>query len=98
MTTPHGIICHCDDVGGITGFMAGAVRNIVTLCHEKGWKFYLADVISSYDIDVSDRLEKNIDNILKVDDLKLDEKTVRDYVVNLIKRYKENDDNETDNN
>ena len=22
MTTPHGIICKCDDQGGITGFMA----------------------------------------------------------------------------
>jgi hypothetical protein len=36
MTTPHGIICKCDDQGGITGFMASAARNIVAQCYKDG--------------------------------------------------------------
>jgi len=93
MTTTHGIVCHCDDQGGITGFMAGAARNIVTMCHEKGWKFYLADVISIYDVDKPETLENYIQNILGVDSLSLDEKNVRNYVTALIKRYKDKSDN-----
>jgi hypothetical protein len=96
MTTPHGIICKCDDQGGITGFMAGAARNIVALCHEKGWKFWLADVISSYDIDDSDKIEKYITNLMTSDSLKLDEVVVRDYVNELIERYKEKESIKTE--
>lgn len=90
MTTPHGIICECDDQGGITGFMAGAARNIVAICHELGWKFYLADVISSYDVDDDQRINEKIENILNCKDLTLNEQEVRDYVKDLIKRYKDN--------
>jgi len=46
MTTPHGIVCHCDYDEGITGFMAGAVRQMVCICYKDGWKFWLADSIS----------------------------------------------------
>jgi len=89
MTTSHGIICHCDDQGGITGFMAGAARNIVAVCHEKGWKFWLADVISIYDVDDSEKIDKYVESLIKNKNLKLEETEIRDYVDGLIKRYKE---------
>ena len=92
MTTPHGIICKCDDQGGITGYMAGAARNIVALCHKLGWKFYLADVISIYDVDDSIRIDEKIKNIMDCDKLNLNEDEVRDYVDRLIERYKKTDD------
>ena len=88
LTTPHGIICHCDDQGGITGFMAGAARNIVANCHEKGWKFWLADVISVYDVDQPDTIDRHMTTIMTNDSLKLDEKVVREYVDGLISRFK----------
>jgi hypothetical protein len=69
--------------------MAGAARNIVCICHELGWKFYLADVISSYDVNDDERVEKHIKNILNCKDLTLEEQEVRDYVKELIKRYKD---------
>jgi hypothetical protein len=91
MNTTHGIICHCDDQGGITGFMASAARNIVAVAYKDGWKFYLADTLSKYDIEHSDRINDRIDNILKSDAYNnLEEKEVREYVNDLIKRYKEN--------
>ena len=31
MSTTHGIMCHVDDEG-ITGFMAGCARNIISMC------------------------------------------------------------------
>lgn len=40
--TPHGLICKADsdiDAGGITGFMAGAVAQMVAQCHERGNEF-----------------------------------------------------------
>jgi flavodoxin len=67
MTTPHGIICKCDDQGGITGFMAGAARNIVANCHILGWKFYIADVLSPYDIDRNEAIEKAIKSVVDAD-------------------------------
>jgi len=88
LTTPHGIICHCDDQGEITGFMAGAARNIVTACHEKGWKFWLADVISVYDVDDSERKDSYIETLLKYNIPDLDENTIREYTNNLISRFK----------
>lgn len=89
MTTTHGIICHCDDQGGITGYMAGAARNIVAFCHEKGWKFWLADVISIYDVDYPEKIDEYIASLMKKDELKLNEEDVRGYADGLIKRYNE---------
>jgi hypothetical protein len=40
--TAHGLICKADDdirAGGITGFMAGCVAQIVSDCHERGQEF-----------------------------------------------------------
>ena len=40
--TAHGIICKADDesnAGGITGFMAGCVAQMVYECHERGDEF-----------------------------------------------------------
>jgi hypothetical protein len=88
MTTTHGIICKCDDQGGITGFMAGAARNIVAQCYKDGWKFWLADVISSYDVDDAETLERNIENISK-NGLTSKEDATK-YVEALVNRYKEN--------
>ena len=39
ITDIHQLICDADDVGGITGFMAGAVASIVSHCHERGEEF-----------------------------------------------------------
>jgi hypothetical protein len=86
LSTPHGIISHCDDQGGITGFMAGAARNIVAACHEKGWKFYLADVINSYNLEESK--ENYIHNILKLEGVNVKEEEIRQYITDLIERYK----------
>lgn len=39
---PHTLICQADDdisAGGITGYMAGAVANIVSYAHERGEEF-----------------------------------------------------------
>lgn len=40
--TPHGLICQADEnikAGGITGFMADCVENIIIGCHERGDEF-----------------------------------------------------------
>lgn len=76
MTTPHGIICHCDDQGGITGFMEGMVRNIVALCHALGWKFYIADCISMYDIEHQERIDKVISNACNTEGLNVTKEEV----------------------
>lgn len=86
MTTPHGIICKCDDQGGITGFMAGAARNIVANCHILGWKFYLADVLSPYDIERDEDIEKAIKNVVDAKLTNYDE--AKAYTTELIERYK----------
>jgi len=42
MHTAHGLICKADDdinAGGITGFMAGYVAQMVTKCYERGEEF-----------------------------------------------------------
>ena len=39
---PHELICRADDesdAGGITGFMAGCVANMVSGCHSRGEEF-----------------------------------------------------------
>jgi len=89
LTTPHGIICECDDQGGITGFMASAARNIVTHCHELGWKFYIADVINSYNIDDDEQIDKIINNVIATDNINVSEKEVREYVAGLKLRNSE---------
>ena len=86
MTTPHGIICKCDDQGGITGFMAGAARNIVANCHILGWKFYLADVLNQYNIDNKSDIDKYIKNV--VDAKLVDFNEAKSYTDDLIQRYK----------
>lgn len=86
MTTPHGIICKCDDQGGITGFMAGAVRNIVTQCHILGWKFYLADVLNKYNIDKKHQISKYISNLVNLE--LVTETEANEYVDKLIERFK----------
>lgn len=86
MTTPHGIICACDDQGGITGFMASAARNIVAHCYKDGWKFWLADVISKYDVDDTETLERYVSNISKTE--LVSGKEAKEYVDSLIERYK----------
>lgn len=86
MTTPHGIICKCDDQGGITGFMASAARNIVAQCHKLGWKFYLADVLNQYNIEREEDVEKSIKNVV---DAKLcNYEEAKSYADDLIQRYK----------
>ena len=86
MTTPHGIICKCDDQGGITGFMAGAARNIIAQCHMLGWKFCLADVLNQYNIERDEDVEKSIKNV--VDAKLVDYKEAKSYTNDLIQRYK----------
>ena len=86
MTTPHGIICKCDDQGGITGFMAGAARNIIAYCHVLGWKFYLADVLSLYNIERDENIEKAIKNVVDAKLVTYDE--AKAYTTDLIERYK----------
>ena len=86
MTTPHGIICKCDDQGGITGFMAGDARNIVANCHILGWKFYLADVLNQYNIDNKSDIDKYIKNV--VDAKLVDFNEAKSYIDDLIQRYK----------
>ena len=86
MTTPHGIICICDDQGGITGFMAGAARNIIANCHVLGWKFYLADVLNQYNIERDEDIEKAIKNVV---DAKLTSyNEAKAYTTDLIARFK----------
>lgn len=86
MTTPHGIICQCDDQGGITRFMAGAARNIVAQCHKLGWKFYLADLLNEYNIDNKSDIDKYIKNV--VDAKLVDSNEAKSYIDDLIQRYK----------
>lgn len=88
MSTPHGIICHCDDQGGITGFQASAATNIVLWCHELGWKFWLADMISIYEVDKPERLKKVVDNLMKAEELDIDRDEAEAYVQGLVDRYK----------
>lgn len=88
VTTPHGIICKCDDQGGITGFMAGAVRNTVAQCHKLGWKFYLADVLNHYSIEEDENVESAIENIVDAKLISYEE--AKEYCNDLIHRYIKN--------
>ena len=45
--TAHGLICKADDLinaGGITGFMAGCVAQMVVKCHSRGEEFRKTNV------------------------------------------------------
>lgn len=95
MTTPHGIICHCDYDEGITGFMADAVRSMVARSYRDGWKFHLASVISPYDGDeeVMGAVEKvceAVDNGL----IDADKDAVKQYAFDLLARYKGKEKND----
>lgn len=90
LTTPHGIICKCDDQGGITGYMASAAINIVTYCHELGWKFYLADVINKYNIDDNEQIDKFVDNVVNLEYIDVSEKAAREYIEELRERSRKN--------
>lgn len=87
MTTAHGIMCECDDQG-ITGFQAGCVTNMVVLCHEKGWKFYLSFHISSYDVDEEENLQKMIDNLANAD-LTVSREEAEKYMRDMVQRFKD---------
>lgn len=85
MTTPHGIICECDDQGGITGFMAGMARNLVAKHHVLGWKFYLASVLNEYEIKRDDFIEEGIKNVVDAKLVTYDE--AKEYTIELVKRF-----------
>lgn len=86
MTTPHGIICECDDQGGITGYMAGAARNIVTLCYKDGWKFFLAYVVNCYNMDKPESIDEYIESIVEAN--LVSKEDAEAYVKELVARYK----------
>lgn len=85
-TTTHGIICKCDDEGGITGLMASAVRNMVARCHELGWKFYIADVLNKYNFENKDEIKEIIKNVIKADLASYKDASV--YISELVERFK----------
>jgi hypothetical protein len=95
MTTPHGIICHCDDQGGITGFQASCVSQAVAKCYKDGWKFWLANAISPLDVktDNMSRVERKVEIVTRA---MIDgvintglPNDVLPFVDGLIKRYKD---------
>ena len=52
--TAHGLICKADEdtnAGGITGFMAGAVAQMVSVCHVRGDEFRKSHNGDEYDGD-----------------------------------------------
>lgn len=85
MTTPHGIISHCDDQGGLTGFMAGVVRNIVTRCYKDGWKFFLAYQITPYDL--KDGAVFDLNKLVRTLEEFASEQEIREYVTALVQRH-----------
>lgn len=93
MTTPHGIICECDDQG-LTGFMARTVRNIVCICHELGWKFYVASLLSKCDLKNKELHNEIIYSLTENKHLNVTEKEIRDYIKGLFKRCEEKKENE----
>jgi hypothetical protein len=94
LSTPHGIVCHCDYDEGITGFMAGAVRTMVTTCYREGWKFYMGDVLSSYNIDNQEEIDKYITKVVEAELASEDE--VRSWTTDLIARWKAENPKEDD--
>ena len=88
MTTPHGIICHCDDQGGITGFMAGAVQSIVAQCHVLGWKFWLAGTIDPYSCDDKEQVARRIGKVVEAECIDVSREDAEKFVEGLIERHK----------
>lgn len=86
MTTPHGIICECDDQGGISGYMAGVARNIVTRCYKDGWKFFLADVVNRYNMDNPESINNPIESLVEAN--LVSKEDAEAYVKELAARYK----------
>lgn len=90
LTTPHGIICECDNQGGITGFQSSAVVTIVTHCYERGWQFYIADKLNRFnykDVPVREKLKNTlVENNLATED------QVEKYIVELVERFESNQD------
>ncbi|WP_461587226.1 hypothetical protein [Winogradskyella sp.] len=84
VTTPHGIICKCDNEG-ITRFMASAVRNIVAQCHVLGWTFFIAYVITPSNVNDCKRIEDTINEVVRINLINYVEAKL--YTDNLIKRY-----------
>lgn len=85
MTTPHAIICSCDDKGGISGFMAGFIKNTIAHCHELGWKFYLAGQINPYMLDSYKHINELVEEISSTDLVSYAE--AKKYAEDLIERY-----------
>ena len=81
MKTTHGIICHCDTVGGITGFMAGYVTTMVSRCYKDGWKFLLADTLVGCNM-TDEHIKKAIKSSMAVV-LKQMQDTMLEYVNSL---------------
>jgi len=84
MTTTHGIICHCDADEGITGFQAGAVRNMVAGCYRDGWKFWIADLINPHNCNDEIEIARIASEIIM--EFGIDENIVMDFVEGLIQR------------
>lgn len=52
--TAHGLICKADEdtnAGGITGYMAGCVAQMITICHSRGDEFRRSHNHEDYDGD-----------------------------------------------
>jgi len=90
LTTPHGIICSCDDEG-ITGFQAGAVRNYVAHLYKDGWKFALADCINTHMLDNQERIDKLLKSFEVGEVPGFNKKDGQEYIDELIARFKEKD-------
>jgi len=65
LTTPHGIICKCDNQDGIKGFMASILTRMVAICYKDGWKFYIANALNPSNMDDDDRADKIVNNVVK---------------------------------
>lgn len=94
MTTPHGIICDCDDAGGITGFMASFVNQMIAVCYKDGWKFWLACMISPITVKANnteeiERIIEKITNSAIQGEIQATPREILHYSEDLIKRYKE---------
>lgn len=90
MTTPHGIICACDDQGGITDFQADCVRQAVTTVYKDGWKFFMAGALSPHSIMDPDRVHEVVEEVFKaIDDgtIAADKADVVAYSEDIVSRH-----------
>jgi len=103
MSTAHGIICKADEdseAGGITGFMANCVNQMVFWTHSRGAEFYLAYSINTYDMSES-RLTEIVTRIVKEElNKKPDYRTPADVLIvmgqRMIDTYKSKQMEKTD--